>query len=520
MPAARRGDIGLRAIAHGQRRSRWRGAWARRQRRRSPACWRPMPCAVAAPDASDRLLALAAESRATPTTLRPRCSAASWSSPWSTAGREPSASSRRPSLRAVAVRPRAAAVDRGDARRAAGDRAASATRSHNVGARGAGGGWPRAGGAWTCCAPRREDRLHEPYRVDASTPSCRADRRPRARPAPSAPPVGAGSTIIAFSDPGPRPSRSRPLCLDGGPSSAWRDRAIDRPARPEPERRASSGADALRGGRADRHRSRAGSGCAARCDRSSVRIGGMSPARRPEVRRLVARRRRSHPPRRRAASPRERAAGSDLVVVVSAMGDTTDHLLELAARITDEPDPREMDLLLATGEHMSGTLVAMALHALGRAGHQPDRRPGRHPHRSHARPGAHRQRRPGPGARGAGGAAGSVIVAGFQGATDESLADGRGDHARPRRLGHHRRRPRRPPRSRPLRDLHRRRGHLHRRPARRARRPPAARHRLRGDARDGPPGRAGDADPRRRAGLGQRRRSSPSARRSPTTRAR
>ena len=58
---------------------------------------------------------------------------------------------------------------------------------------------------------------------------------------------------------------------------------------------------------------------------------------------------------------RERAAGSDLVVVVSAMGDTTDHLLDLAASITDEPDAREMDLLLATGEHISGTLVAMAL---------------------------------------------------------------------------------------------------------------------------------------------------------------
>src|SRR6476646_6998635 len=62
---------------------------------------------------------------------------------------------------------------------------------------------------------------------------------------------------------------------------------------------------------------------------------------------------------------RERATGSDLVVVVSAMGDTTDDLIEMAARITDEPDPREMDLLLATGEHMSGTLVAMAVHAQG-----------------------------------------------------------------------------------------------------------------------------------------------------------
>src|SRR5207342_3738816 len=62
---------------------------------------------------------------------------------------------------------------------------------------------------------------------------------------------------------------------------------------------------------------------------------------------------------------RERAAGSDLVVVVSAMGDTTDELLGLAAAITDEPDPRELDVLLATGEHQSATLVSMALHSLG-----------------------------------------------------------------------------------------------------------------------------------------------------------
>src|SRR5918994_6876473 len=62
---------------------------------------------------------------------------------------------------------------------------------------------------------------------------------------------------------------------------------------------------------------------------------------------------------------RERAAGSDLVVVVSAMGDTTDELLALAAAITDEPDVRELDMLLATGEHQSATLVSMALHAFG-----------------------------------------------------------------------------------------------------------------------------------------------------------
>src|SRR5436190_5919108 len=62
---------------------------------------------------------------------------------------------------------------------------------------------------------------------------------------------------------------------------------------------------------------------------------------------------------------RERAAGSDLVVIVSAMGDATDELLGLAAAITDTPDERELDMLLATGEHQSATLVSMALHALG-----------------------------------------------------------------------------------------------------------------------------------------------------------
>jgi len=62
---------------------------------------------------------------------------------------------------------------------------------------------------------------------------------------------------------------------------------------------------------------------------------------------------------------RERGTGAELVVVVSAMGDTTDELLALAAAITDEPDPRELDVLLATGEHQSATLVSMALHAMG-----------------------------------------------------------------------------------------------------------------------------------------------------------
>ncbi len=62
---------------------------------------------------------------------------------------------------------------------------------------------------------------------------------------------------------------------------------------------------------------------------------------------------------------RERAKGAELVAVVSAMGDATDELLALAEAITDEPDSRELDVLLATGEHQSATLVSMALHAIG-----------------------------------------------------------------------------------------------------------------------------------------------------------
>ena len=57
--------------------------------------------------------------------------------------------------------------------------------------------------------------------------------------------------------------------------------------------------------------------------------------------------------------------GDSLVVVVSAMGDTTDELLALAASMTDEPEERELDLLLSTGEIVSCTLLAMALKHIG-----------------------------------------------------------------------------------------------------------------------------------------------------------
>lgn len=60
-----------------------------------------------------------------------------------------------------------------------------------------------------------------------------------------------------------------------------------------------------------------------------------------------------------------RAAGNDVVVVVSAMGHTTDELLELAKRVADDPPRRELDMLLTTGERVSMALLAMALDARG-----------------------------------------------------------------------------------------------------------------------------------------------------------
>ncbi|MGQ9675768.1 MAG: aspartate kinase [Chloroflexota bacterium] len=62
-----------------------------------------------------------------------------------------------------------------------------------------------------------------------------------------------------------------------------------------------------------------------------------------------------------------KASGNDVVAVVSAMGDTTDDLIKLAKLVTDEPDERELDMLLSTGETQSCALMAMALRALGLA---------------------------------------------------------------------------------------------------------------------------------------------------------
>ena len=115
---------------------------------------------------------------------------------------------------------------------------------------------------------------------------------------------------------------------------------------------------------------------------------------------------------------RQAEAGDRLVVVVSAMGDTTDELLALANQMTDEPEERELDLLLSTGEIVSSTLLAMALKHIGhgavalsgaQAGIGTDKRYGRarilkvDPHRVEAAL-----------KRG-----NVVIVAGFQGTTEE-----------------------------------------------------------------------------------------------------
>lgn len=60
-----------------------------------------------------------------------------------------------------------------------------------------------------------------------------------------------------------------------------------------------------------------------------------------------------------------RDAGNQVVVVVSAMGDTTDELIELAHKVTPDPNERELDMLMASGEQISASILAMALHAMG-----------------------------------------------------------------------------------------------------------------------------------------------------------
>ena len=72
----------------------------------------------------------------------------------------------------------------------------------------------------------------------------------------------------------------------------------------------------------------------------------------------------SSPERIRGVAKRlieRKRAGHKVVAVVSAMGKTTDELVELAQSLSQRPSPREMDRLLSTGEQVSMSLLAMAL---------------------------------------------------------------------------------------------------------------------------------------------------------------
>ncbi len=60
-----------------------------------------------------------------------------------------------------------------------------------------------------------------------------------------------------------------------------------------------------------------------------------------------------------------RSRGDDVVLVVSAMGSETDELIALASRVTDEPEGREMDMLITAGERKAIALLCMALHSVG-----------------------------------------------------------------------------------------------------------------------------------------------------------
>ena len=70
---------------------------------------------------------------------------------------------------------------------------------------------------------------------------------------------------------------------------------------------------------------------------------------------------------KRAASRivEKREKGEGVVAVLSARGSTTDELIDMALEVSPHPDPREMDMLLSTGERISCALCAMAIHDLG-----------------------------------------------------------------------------------------------------------------------------------------------------------
>ena len=167
---------------------------------------------------------------------------------------------------------------------------------------------------------------------------------------------------------------------------------------------------------------------------------------------------------------RARDQGHRLVVVVSAMGDSTDDLVTLAQQVSREPPRRELDMLLSVGERITASLLAMALAAegcpaLSLTGSQC----GIITDTSHSDARILEVR--GDRVREALARGQTVVVAGFQG-----VSLGQGDHhAGPRRLGHDRRRAGRRARRRALRDPQGRRRRDDRRPRPRAGRAPARR---------------------------------------------
>lgn len=83
------------------------------------------------------------------------------------------------------------------------------------------------------------------------------------------------------------------------------------------------------------------------------KYGGSSVADATSIKRVAAR------------IARAKEAGHDVVVAVSAMGDTTDELIDLALQVAEKPHSREMDMLLTTGERIAMALLAMAIRDLG-----------------------------------------------------------------------------------------------------------------------------------------------------------
>ncbi len=161
--------------------------------------------------------------------------------------------------------------------------------------------------------------------------------------------------------------------------------------------------------------------------------------------------------------------GKGVVVVLSARGKETDRLIADAYEISDNPDPREMDMLLSTGERISCALCAMAIRDLGheaislsgsQAGIVTDTV---HTKARIVDVKAHRIQ--------AALDEGKIVLV----AASRASAPPRTSPPRPRRLRHHRRRARRRRRRRGVRDLHRRARRLQRRPAHRARGPQARR---------------------------------------------